>query len=93
MSNWLFAQQLPLSLLLLILLLGHPLLLKQLGARTLYALWLSVPLLFAATTLATWLPWPVVPSEIMIVKVTSQQLQQLPQQWLQHDWLLWLLSL
>ncbi|MFN6972470.1 MAG: TonB family protein [Rheinheimera sp.] len=90
MTNWLFAQQLPLSLLLLILLLGHPLLLKQLGARTLYALWLSVPMLFAATTLATWLPWPAVQSEIMIVKVTTQQLQQLQQQWLQHDWLLWL---
>jgi bla regulator protein BlaR1 len=93
MSNWLFAQQLPLSLLLLILLLGHPLLLKQLGARTLYALWLSIPLLFVATTLAVLLPWPAVQAEIMIVKVTAQQMQQLQLQLLQHDWLLWLWAL
>lgn len=93
MSNWLFAQQLPLSLLLLILLLGHPLLLKQLGARTLYALWLSVPLLFVATTLAVLLPLPAVQAEIMIVKATAQQMQQLQLQLLQHDWLLWLWAL
>jgi len=90
MSNWIFAQQLPLSVLLLVLLLGHRSLLKHFGARTLYALWLSVPLLLLCSSLATQLPWTAAHSEMEIVKVTAQQLQQLQQQLQQQDWLVWL---
>lgn len=87
MSNWIFAQQLPLSVLLLVLLLEHRSLLKHFGARTLYALWLSVPLLLLSSALASLLPWRAVHSEIYIVKVTAQQMQQLQQQLQQQDWL------
>ncbi|RVU35690.1 hypothetical protein EOE67_12755 [Rheinheimera riviphila] len=62
MINWIFAQQLPLSMLLLVLLLGHQKLLQTLGARTLYALWLSVPLWLLSSTLAALLPWRAVQS-------------------------------
>lgn len=89
MSNWIFEQQLPLSMLLLVLLLGHRSLLKQFGARTLYALWLSVPLLLLSSSLAALLPWRAAQSEIFIVKVTAQQMQQLQHQVQQLDWLVW----
>lgn len=90
MSNWMFAQQLPLSVLLLVLLLGHQKLLQTFGARTLYALWLSVPLLLLSSALAKLLPWRAAQSDIFIVKVTAQQMQQLQQQLQHQDWLLWL---
>lgn len=89
MSNWIFLQQLPLTLLCMALLLGHQILLKRLGARTLYALWLSVPLLLIATTVAGWFPWRAAQSEMMIVKVTAVQIQQWQQQMLQQDWVAW----
>jgi TonB family protein len=87
MSNWIFAQQLPLSVLLLVLLLGHQKLLQTFGARTLYALWLSVPLLLLSSALAVLLPWRAAQSEIFIVKVTAQQMQQLQHHLQQQDWL------
>jgi bla regulator protein BlaR1 len=90
MSNWIFAQQLPLSVLLLALLLGHQSLLKHCGARTLYALWLSVPLLLSSSALASFLPWRAAHSEIYIVKVTAQHMQQLQQQLQQYDWMFWM---
>jgi TonB family protein len=90
MSNWIFAQQLPLSVLLLALLLGHRSLLKHVGARTLYALWLSVPLLLLSSALTAILPWRAAHSEIFIVKVTAIQMQQLQHQLQQQDWLGWL---
>jgi TonB family protein len=73
--------------LLLVLLLGHQKLLQTFGARTLYALWLSVPLLLLSSALAVLLPWRAAQSEIFIVKVTAQQMQQLQNHLQQQDWL------
>ncbi len=87
MSSWLLSQQLPLSLLLLLLLVAHRWLLHYFGARTLYALWLSVPLLLLASLLSSLLTWSATHSEMLIVKVTASQLQQLQHQLLQLDWL------
>jgi len=90
MSNWIFSQQLPLSVLLFVLLLSQQKLLQALGARTLYALWLSVPLLLLSSALAKLLQWRAAQSDIFIVKVAAQQMQQLQQQLQQQDWLFWL---
>ncbi|MBU2178420.1 MAG: TonB family protein [Gammaproteobacteria bacterium] len=89
MNNWIFAQQLPLSLLLMLLLAGHRPLLRFLGPRTVYTMWLSVPLLL----LCSLLPITVGHSDIFIVKVTAMQLQQMQQQIQQSNWLFWLWAL
>ena len=44
------------SVLLVLLLLIHPLLLQRLGARTLYALWLSVPLILLLNLFLPYMP-------------------------------------
>ncbi len=57
MLNWLLAQTLPLTLLLMVLLSLRPLLLHYLGARLQYSLWLAVPLLLLWSLLPLqWMP-------------------------------------
>mgnify|MGYP006203331911 FL=1 len=56
MTDYLLQMLLPLSLLLLVLLAAQKLLLKSLGARSVYALWLAVPALLLASALTPLLP-------------------------------------
>jgi len=89
MISWILAQQLALSMLLLLLLLLHRPLLMALGARTLYAFWLSVPLLLLTSALASHLPWAVATVDVVVVKDVAKQVQQVQQQLLQYQWLNW----
>ncbi|ALZ74670.1 M56 family metallopeptidase [Rheinheimera sp. F8] len=90
MLNWLLTQVLPLTLLLTILLLARPLLLRWLGARWQYSLWLAVPLL---------LLWPLLPFQLTPVAETTVYQVQLNIHQLskglaaEHQWSLLLLAL
>ena len=56
MTDYLLQLSLPLSLLLLLLLLAQKVLLKPIGARSVYALWAAVPVFLLTTLLISFLP-------------------------------------
>ncbi|WP_445768493.1 M56 family metallopeptidase [Rheinheimera sp.] len=87
MTDYLLQMLLPLSLLLLVLLAAQKLLLKSLGARTVYALWLAVPALLLASALTPLLPQVVDAAAIKRYQVGIQQLTAAADK---VNWLFWL---
>lgn len=92
MLNWLLIQLLPITILLSALLLARPLVLRWLGARCQYSLWLAVPLLLLWSLLPLQVT-PVVNTAVYKVQLNIHQLSSgvsADQQWSQLLLALWL---
>lgn len=76
MINYLLQLSGPLSLLLIVLLLLQQLFMRQLGARTVYALWASVPLLLLLSVTTSLLPTVVPVVALQSYKVEVRQLAE-----------------
>ena len=87
MTDYLLQLTLPLSLVLLLLLAAQQLLLKPLGARTVYALWAAVPLLLLLSVLSPLLPVFTAPPVVQRYQVGLQQLSTTAAT---VNWLFWL---
>ena len=87
MTSYLLQLAAPLSLLLLILLVAQLLLVRRLGARTIYAFWLAVPIFLLIKVLLPDLPSMVQTDSIMRYQVSMQQLSEAAQK---VNLLLWL---
>ena len=87
MTDYLLQLTLPLSLVLLLLLAAQQLLLKPLGARTVYALWAAVPLLLLLSVLSPLLPVFTAPTVVQRYQVGLQQLSTTAAT---VNWLFWL---
>ncbi|MDP2713699.1 M56 family metallopeptidase [Rheinheimera sp.] len=87
MTNYLLQLSLPLSLLLLLLLLAQKVLLKPIGARSVYALWAAVPLLLLSSAFTPLLPQVVNTNAIKRYQVGIQQLTAAADT---VNWLFWL---
>ena len=73
MTNYLLQLSLPLTLLLLLLLLAQKVLLKLLGARSVYALWAAVPVFLLTTMLVSFAPIAIHSDVIKRYQVGLQQ--------------------
>ncbi|MBU2113502.1 MAG: TonB family protein [Gammaproteobacteria bacterium] len=87
MTSYLLQLSLPLSLLLLLLLLAQKMLLKLLGARSVYALWAAVPVFLLTTMLVSFSP---VAIQSDVIKRYQVGLQQVSGVVSSTDWLFWL---
>lgn len=87
MTDYLLHVSVPLSLLLIILLLAQQYLLKPLGARTLYALWVAVPLLLLCAAITPLLPKVIEAGAILRYQVGIQQVAAAADD---INWLFWL---
>jgi bla regulator protein BlaR1 len=87
MTDYLLHVSVPLSLLLIILLLAQQYLLKPLGARTLYALWVAVPLLLLCAAITPLLPKVIEAGVIERYQVGIQQVAAAADD---INWLFWL---
>lgn len=87
MTDYLLQLSLPLSLLLLLLLLAQKVLLKPIGARSVYALWAAVPLLLLAAVMTPFLPQVVEAGTITRYQVGIQQITTAADS---IHWLFWL---
>jgi bla regulator protein blaR1 len=74
MTDYLLQLTPPLSLLLLLLLIAQSQLLKPLGARTIYALWSTVPLFLLLSVVSPLLPLQSAPQALQRYQVSVQQL-------------------
>ncbi len=87
MTSYLLQLSLPLSLLLLLLLLAQKVLLKPLGARSVYALWAAVPVFLLTTVLVSFSP---VAIHSDVIKRYQVGLQQVSSAVSTTNWLFWL---
>lgn len=87
MTDFLLQLSLPLSLLLLLLLLAQKVLLKLLGARSVYALWAAVPVFLLTTMLVSFSP---VAIQSDVIKRYQVGLQQVSSAVSTTNWLFWL---
>ncbi|MCS4308570.1 TonB family protein [Rheinheimera pacifica] len=87
MTDYLLHVSVPLSVMLIILLLAQQYLLKPLGARTLYALWVAVPLLLLCAAITPLLPKVVEAGAIERYQVGIQQVAAAADD---INWLFWL---
>ena len=87
MTDYLLQMLLPLSLLLLVLLAAQKLLLKSLGARSVYALWAAVPVFLLTTMLVSFSP---VAIQSDVIKRYQVGLQQVSSAVITTNWLFWL---
>uniref|UniRef100_A0A486XY74 Protein TonB n=1 Tax=Rheinheimera sp. BAL341 TaxID=1708203 RepID=A0A486XY74_9GAMM len=87
MTSYLLQLSLPLSLLLLVLMLAQKVLLKPLGARSIYALWAAVPVFLLTTMLVSFSP---VAIHSDVIKRYQVGLQQVSSAVSTTNWLFWL---
>ncbi|NRQ41445.1 M56 family metallopeptidase [Rheinheimera sp. YQF-2] len=87
MTDYLLQLSLPLTLLLLLLLLAQKVLLKPLGARSVYALWAAVPVFLLTTMLVSFSP---VAIHSDVIKRYQVGLQQVSSAVSTTNWLFWL---
>jgi TonB family protein len=87
MTSYLLQLSLPLSLLLLLLLLAQKVLLKPLGARSVYALWAAVPVFLLTSMLVSFSP---VAIHSDVIKRYQVGLQQVSSAVSTTNWLFWL---